>query len=468
MNNYQVIIIGTGTAGQTAAYTLQQQGLKVAIAESSERPGGICALAGCQAKKWFYEATEAMARSHHLLGKGITDQPTVSWADLVKEKNSFTSGVPKGTLSGLAKAGIDVLEGSASFIDANTLKVSDQQYQADTFIIATGAEPFSLPIDGAEHLLTSNDFLDLDALPPRFVFIGGGFISFEFAHFVARLNPAADREVTILEVAERPLGPFDEEMVEQLMLASEVEDIDIRTEVRIEAIEPAGDGFQVKLADGEIIEADLVVNGAGRQPAINGLGLDELGIDYTRRGISVDAQMRTSVANIFAIGDCAATVQLARVADYEAQLAAKTILDDQAIKEAKSGRGWQPIDHHTIPAVLFTYPQYGMVGQTEQALQAAGVEYIKSEGYDITWPTYRRIGMNHAAYKILASVDGKLLGGHFISDNASGMVNAIRLAMLNDINVDTLYHQSVMAPYPSRESDMSYMLKPLAEQVQDA
>ncbi|MBT8439011.1 MAG: NAD(P)/FAD-dependent oxidoreductase [Gammaproteobacteria bacterium] len=455
MREYDVIIIGSGTAGQTAAFELRSHGLQVAVVEQSKTPGGTCALAGCQAKKWFYEGMETAARAHHLLHKGVISPPAMDWQAFLNEKNRFTSGVPKGTLNGFKKAGIDVIEGSAKFIDDNRIDCNGEQYSAESFIIATGAKPLNLAIEGAEYMISSDHFLELTELPPRFVFVGGGFISFEFAHFVARLNEAEQGQITILEVASRPLGPFDADMVEQLMLASEMEDIDILTDVNITSIEKSGSSYLVKLADETVIEADVVVNGAGRQPVIEGLALDQTGINYNRRGIAVDENMRTSKANIFAVGDCAATIQLARVADYESLLAANTILGD------KGNADWPAIDYKLVPAMLFTYPQYGMVGHTEQALIDAGIEYIKSEDYDLGWPSYRRIGMEHAAYKILASPDGYLLGAHFLSDQASGLVTTIRLAMLNGVTVDKLYHQIMMAPYPTRESDMTYMIKPL-------
>ncbi len=458
MNKHDVIIIGSGTAGQTAAYELIAHGLSVAVVEQSETPGGTCALAGCQAKKWFYEGMELIARARHLQDKGVEHLPVLSWAELKKQKNLFTSRVPKGTLAGFEKASIDVIAGKAAFISDNTIECNGQKYTAQNFIIATGAETLTLPIPGAEHMISSREFLELDDLPGRIVFIGGGFISFEFAHFVARLNPSNEIQTTILEVAPRPLGPFDEDMVEQLMLASEMDGIDIMTETSIQSIEVSGLGYLIKMADSDDLEADLVVNGAGRKPALDGLGLEKAGIDFTRRGISVDEKMRTAQKHIFAVGDCAVTLQLARVADYEAMIAANVILVD---KGDKGNAGFSHVDQKYIPAILFTYPQYGMVGHTEQSLIDSGIEYIKTENYDLTWPGYQRIGMDHAAYKILASPSGDLLGAHFLSDHASGMLNTIRLAMLNGINVEKLYRQMIMSPYPTRESDLTYMLKPL-------
>ncbi len=455
MSDYDVVVIGTGTAGQSAAYELKRNGLNIAVVERSTTPGGTCALAGCQAKKWFYEAAEIAAKANHLKGKGIVATPQLSWTDVLKEKNKFTGAVPDGTLSGFKEAGISVFTGAARFFDDHCLNVDDHTISSRFFVIATGARPMALPIDGIQNAITSDQFLELPSLPRRFVFIGGGFIAFEFAHFLARLGAGDSQKTVILEAALRPLGSFDAEMVSLLVAASKAEGIDIHTGVNITAIERQGNAFKVLTKDGIVYDTDTVVHGAGRQADIEDLGLDLAGIGFSRRGITVNNKMQTTHPHIYAVGDCAATIQLARVADEEAMVAAESIMGNQ-----NSGR-WMAMDYSAVPSVLFTYPQYGMVGTTEEALKAEGVSYRKSFGQHLTWPTYRRIGMTKAAYKILAGEDGTLLGAHILSDNAAGIINTIRLAMLNQIPVETLYRQSMMSPYPSRESDMLYMLKPL-------
>ena len=455
MTDYDAVIIGSGTAGQTAAYSLKAQGLNIAVVEKSDTPGGTCALAGCQAKKWFYEGTELIAKSHHLRGDGIVSAPQFAWADFMGAKNKFTNAVPGNTLKGFKKAEIDVISGAAHFLDEQTLGVDARRISARFFVIASGARPMPLPIEGIEHAITSDRFLELPSLSDRFVFIGGGFIAFEFAHFVARLGDGPSRQTTILEAASRPLGPFDAEMVSLLIDASKAEGINVLTGVQISAIERVGSEFRVKTGNGDAYAADIVVNSAGRIADIEGLNLDQAGIDHGRRGIVVNARMQTTQPHIYAVGDCAATIQLARVADYEAMVATSAILgkiDKAALPE---------MDYSAVPAILFTYPQYAMVGYTEDALKRETIPYKKSFGKNLSWPTYRRIGMSHAAYKILVGNNGEFLGAHILSDNASGIINSIRLAMLNRLSVETLYRQSIMSPYPSRESDLSYMLKPL-------
>jgi glutathione reductase (NADPH) len=247
-------------------------------------------------------------------------------------------------------------------------------------------------------------------------------------------------------------------MVDHLVAASAGEGIDVRCRVKISAIEKANRKFRILTQDGPDLEADLVVNGAGRAPDIEQLDLDKAQIDSSRRGIQVDRGMATSNPKIYAIGDCAATLQLARVADAEAHVAVENIL------ERENGR--QPdaaMDYAAVPSVLFTYPQYGMVGATESDLKDKGIRFKRSCDKNLTWPTYKRVGMKTAAYKLLAAEDGKLLGAHVLSDNATGLINVCMLAMSNQMTVEQLYRKSIMTPYPSHESDIIYMLKPLLD-----
>jgi len=453
MPEFDAVIVGSGTAGQTAAYDLQEKGLKVAVVEKSDRPGGTCALAGCQPKKWYYEVTETVAKSKHLTGKGVARAAKGAWATIQKQKSKFTSRIPAGTVKGLKAAGIAYVKGNARFLAPDKLAVDGKTLTADFILLATGASPMTLPFSGSEHLITSTDFLDLNRLPRRIVFIGGGFISFEFAHFAARLGSPNIR-TDILEVGDRPLGPFDPEMVDLLVAASGEAGIRVHTGVQIASIQKKAGEYIIRTDSRRSFKADLVVHGAGRMPDIEALNLGAGKIRYSKRGIAVDETMRTSNPRVYALGDCAATIQLARVADFEAHVAAKNILAQRGLSESLR------IDYRAVPIVLFTYPQYGMVGKTETALKQEGIPYSRSFGKNLGWPTYKRVGLKHAAYKILVGEDNLILGAHFLSDNSGGLVHTIRLAMVNGISADRLYSQCVMSPYPTRESDLIYMLEP--------
>ncbi|MEJ2135864.1 MAG: NAD(P)/FAD-dependent oxidoreductase [Desulfofustis sp.] len=391
MQSFDVVVIGAGTGGQTAAVELAAEGFRVAVVEHSATPGGICALHGCQAKKYYYEVAELAAKAKHLEGLGISAPPGVNWAQITAAKNKFTAKVPENTVASLKGNGISYLSGSAAFEASNILRV------------------------------------------------------------------AAPTEIIILEALERPLGPFDGDMVQQLVEASIHDGINVRCGVKISVVEKTADGFAVHLDDGELISADLVINGAGRTPAVDGLQLENAGVDYSRAGIHVDKGMRSSVDTIFAVGDCAATLMLARVADREALAAAHNIL-------AAKGAGEQDlVSYAEVPAVLFTYPQLAMVGKTEEQLKAEQTRYWKSTDTRVGWPTYRRVGLSYAAYKILVDEHDHVLGAHILSDNATGLINTFRMAMLGGIDVRKLRQESIMSPYPSRESDLLYMLDPLVQ-----
>ncbi|MGB3224019.1 MAG: NAD(P)/FAD-dependent oxidoreductase [Desulforhopalus sp.] len=456
MKELDVLIIGAGTAGQTAAFDLVAEGYSIAVVDNSGEPGGICALHGCQAKKWFYELTEVAARCRHLQGIGITNLPSVSWQQVLEAKNGFTSEIPEATVANLKGNGIEYIEGKAAFVDADVIQVNGTSLKPRYTIIATGAIPMSLPIEGSEHMASSNEFLDLEKLPKRITFIGGGFISFEFAHFAARLGTDPN-EIYILEVMDRPLGPFDAEMVGELVKASRAEGIQVQTGIEIQSLSRGTSGFVVTLKSGESIETDLIVHGAGRTANIEGLNLEAAGISFNRRGIEVNNHMTTSNSKVFAIGDSAATLQLARVADNEAHTAAANIIARDNQKPPAS------IDYSATPAMLFTYPMLGMVGKTEDELIEAGTKYWMSFDKELNWPTYRRVGMKHAAYKILVDADNKILGAHILSDNATGLINTFKQAMLDGTTVQELHKANIMSPYPSRESDILYMLEPLLE-----
>jgi glutathione reductase (NADPH) len=454
MQTYDVIIIGSGTAGQTAAYDLKDAGLNVALVENSEQPGGTCALSGCQPKKWFYEVAEVIAKSRHLETKGITTAAAGDWHAVWEQKQKFTDDIPESTVKGLYEAGIDFLEGTATFKDDHVLDVDGQAFGADFFIVATGAQPTAIPLEGAEHLVTSSEFLERSSLPRRIVFVGGGFISFEFAHFAARIGPQ-DRRINILEADNRPLQFFDQEMVDLLLKASAEDGIDVKSNIQITAIDKQEDLFYIRTASELSLEADLVVHGAGRVPNIEDLSLKEIGINASKKGIQVNAQMQTTVPHIFAAGDCAATTALARVADFEAHVAAKNIL------ALRKDAALIAVDYRAVPFVLFSYPQCGMLGQTEAVLKKDGVVYRKSTATGVQWPTYRRVGIQHAGYKILIAEDDTILGAHIVSDNTAGLMNTFKQAIIDGTTVKELYWHSIMSPYPSRESDIVYMLKPL-------
>ena len=200
---YDVFVIGTGTAGKRVAHDCAEAGLTVAIADKREF-GGTCANRGCDPKKVLVGLTEIIDRAEKMKGKGITQMPNLSWQELMEFKESFVDAVPAVTEKAMKKQGISLYHQSPKFLDENTLSVEGKTVKAKKIVIATGNKPMPLNIPGEEHALISDDFLKLQELPESMIFVGAGYVGMEFAHIAARFGV----KVTMIDFAPRILPPF--------------------------------------------------------------------------------------------------------------------------------------------------------------------------------------------------------------------------------------------------------------------
>ena len=232
---YDLIVIGAGMAGNAAANKCASAGWRVAIVD--ELPyGGTCALRGCDPKKILRRGAEVIDSAHLLSGKGLDAEGLqINWADLMQHKLGFTEPVPANMERGLTNNGVDTLHGTARFTGTNSVDIDGDNYTAEHFLIATGARPRPLDVPGADHLIDSTAFLDLVELPERILFVGGGFISFEFAHIAAR---AGTRPIIIDRG--RPLKGFDPDLVELLIDRGTQAGIETHTDTNILSVEADG------------------------------------------------------------------------------------------------------------------------------------------------------------------------------------------------------------------------------------
>lgn len=365
MNNFDVFIIGTGTAGETAATMLRDAGLTVAIADNDDY-GGTCALRGCQPKKYLVVPAHAALEGAGLTQRGFVKNPQLDWAAIQRSRAEFTDAVPEGTEDGLRERGITTFHGTCRFLDvgtdAITVQCGSESIRAKRILVATGARPRPLPIPGGELARSSDDFLNLPELPQHVTFIGGGYISMEFATVAV----AAGAEVTVVQRGNRVMDRFDPDLVEELQRGCAARSIDIVTNAETASITSSRSGggswdegrsggagapgapddtsrpgaqapqgahtrpFSVNLADGTAIETDLVLAALGRVPNTDTLDLENAGIEASPRGIATDGTMRTSVPGVYAAGDCVASIQLSPVSDAEARVAARNIILDLA------------------------------------------------------------------------------------------------------------------------------------------
>ncbi|HSH38624.1 MAG TPA: FAD-dependent oxidoreductase, partial [Chthoniobacterales bacterium] len=283
--NFDLVVVGTGAAGASAANECRSAGWSVAIVDS--RPfGGTCALRGCDPKKVLVGATEVIERSRQMAGDGITsDGLKIDWPALMRFKRSFTQPVPADREQQFSQAGVAVFHGSARFTDKTTIQVGDETLTGRFVLIAAGARPATLGIDGEEHLTRSDEFLELDRLPRRILFVGGGYISMEFAHIAAR----SGAEVQILHRGARPLEQFDSDMVDRLVQATRDLGITLHLKTAVQKIEKRSGEFTIHAIVGGVpqtFQADLVVHGAGRVAEIDDVALEAAGVKREKHGVT--------------------------------------------------------------------------------------------------------------------------------------------------------------------------------------
>src|SRR5919197_5298377 len=276
MKRYDLAVLGSGTAAMVAALRVRAAGWSVAVID--HRPfGGTCALRGCDPKKMLVGGAAALDHARRMADKGIAGDVRIDWGALMAFKRTFTDPVPAKHEATYAAKGIDTYHGRARFTASNALVVDGTAIEARYVLLASGAEPVALGIPGEEHVITSEQFLELGALTRRLVLVGGGYIAAEFSHIAAR----AGAKVTILQRAARLLSAFDPDCVGWLVEAYTRWGIDVRTRTEVRAVEKQGAAFLVHARTEQqalAIEADLVVHAAGRAPALEPLDLDAGGV----------------------------------------------------------------------------------------------------------------------------------------------------------------------------------------------
>lgn len=442
---FDVIVIGVGMAGLNTARRLQSGGRSVAVVDS--RPyGGTCALRGCDPKKVLVGAAEVIDWQHRMSGKGIAGEARINWHDLMQFKRTFTEPMPDNLEQMLKKMGVATYYGEVQFIDRNSLNLGDDVLSAESIVVATGSKPHDLGIHGAELAATSTDFLKLESLPEHIVFIGGGYISFEFAHIAVR----AGAQVTVLHRGSRPLEAFDPDLVNDLILASEEAGIEIRLNTEVTALEKDDNVLRVHTASGQTIESNYVVHGAGRVPEIDNLHLEKGNIEYNQQGIIVNEYLQ-SVSNpaVYAAGDAAATngMPLTPVAVSEGLVVASNILKGNE----------RTVNYTGTPSVVFSIPALAKVGLTEAEAHAQGFTFHVNHQETSDWYSSRRTNERHTGFKVLIEDDTeRILGAHLLSAHAGEVINMFVLAIRHNLTASDL--KRTIYVHPAESSDISYMI----------
>jgi glutathione reductase (NADPH) len=412
--------------------------------------GGTCALRGCDPKKVLVGAAEAVDWTRRLKGRGIhAAELQIDWPELMRFKRSFTEPVTKRREDDFAKADIAAFHGRARFAGPTTVQIGEETLEGRYVVIAAGAVPADLGIPGAEHLTTSDQFLELNELPRRRLFIGGGYIAFEFAHVAA----LAGSQVTVLHRGPRPLALFDPDLVDQLVERTRELGIDLHLETEATGIEKSSAQLIVQaLASGETrtFQTDMVVHSAGRVPEISDLNLDAAGIEWEKRGVRVnDFLQSVSIPAVYAAGDAAASegLPLAPVASYEGLIVAANLLKGNHQKPNYLG----------IPSVVFTIPPLAAVGLSERGAREQNLKFRVKMEMTSTWYSSRRVAETYSGYKVLVEEGtDRILGAHILGSEAGEVINLFALAIRSGMRATDLKH--MLFAYPTSGSNMTRML----------
>ena len=444
---YDVVVLGTGTAARVAAMRCQKAGWSVAVVDCQPF-GGTCALRGCDPKKVLVGAATAIDHARRMQPNGVTGAVRIDWPELMAFKRSFTDPVPAKHEADYRAKGVDAFHGVARFAAKDAVLIDGERIEARHVVIATGAKPRPLGIPGEEHVITSDAFLSLDALPRRIVLIGGGYVAAEFSHVAAR----AGAEVTILQRADRLLPRFDADLMGWLTEKFRAIGVEVRTRTTVEAVERIEGGYRVRASSGgkpQAFEADLVVHAAGRVPNLDGLALEAGGVEAEGGRLRLNEFLQ-SVSNpaVYAAGDAAeAGPPLTPVSSHDAKVVAANLL---------KGNYRRP-DYRGVPSVAFTVPPIATVGLGEAEAQALGLDFRVNCERTSGWFTARQAAEPVSGHKVLVeNGTERILGAHLLGPHADEVVNLFALAIRHGLTADAL--RSTMFGYPTGASDVGYML----------
>ena len=447
-DKFDVIILGGGNAGIGVTGPVRRAGMSVAMIEA-DLLGGTCPNRGCTPKKVLVAAGQALheierASIHRIaVGKSKLD-----WAALIEREKDMIKDIPANLARSMTRREVEIIRGRGAFAGPNTVRVGDRELQAAHIVIATGSRPRTLPIPGAELMITSDEMLSERDLPGSVIFIGGGVIALEFGHVYAR----ADADVMILEALPQLLPAMDADAVARLQAESERIGIRVNTAVSVKRIEKANGRLRVIFVHNGIehtAEADRVVNGAGRVANVEPLDLAAGQVEHANGRIAIDRHLRsTSNACVYVCGDAVPTSpQLSPIATYEGDIVGRNIVE---------GPKYSP-DYASMATSVYTVPPLAAVGLTEAAARQTSLAVNVHTNDMLGWFSAKIYAETVAWSKVIVerSTD-RILGAHFVGHSGQELVNIFGLAMRFGITASQL-RENVYA-YPTFASDLKHML----------
>ena len=430
MQNYDIAIIGAGPGGYVAAIRAAQLGLKVCLIEK-QFVGGVCLNVGCIPTKALLTSTDAL----DIINKASTfainvDKVSFSLSDMIQRKDDIVANLRSGLQSLLAANKIEVIKGSAKLLSKNSIEITGQtniKIEAKNIVIATGSYPAEIPNIKVDHkkIYNSNSLLCLKKLPKSLLIIGGGYIGCEFASFYVRLGV----KVTIVEALPSILYSHGKDLSTLLTKSFTNEGIIIKTNSKVIKCEETENGVELHLDTNEVIESEIALVATGRKPLTQNLNLESIDLNLGKhKEIIVDEKMRTSIPNIYAIGDVIGQWMLAHTASHEAIVAIDTIANIE-----------NKMDFRAVPAIIFTKPEIAMVGLSVEKAKEQNIEI------DVGKFPFTALGKAHALSEkqgfVQVVIDKKtkiILGAQAIGAAASVLIAEMGLAVTNKLHIDAV------------------------------
>ena len=428
MQSTDLIIIGGGPGGYETALLAAQRGLAVTLIERGNL-GGTCLNEGCIPTKTLCRSAALVCdmKKAAELGVAVGDW-SVDFPTIMARKNAVVEQLRTGVEALMRHPKISLVTGDARFVDALTVEVAGERYAARDVIIATGSTAATLPIEGADlpGVVTSKELLDLHELPQRLTVIGAGVIGLEFASIFHALGS----NVTVLEYAREVLPHFDTDMAKRLRQSLGKRGIVIETQAAVKSVAKINSSLAVnyeKKGKTLAVEADVVLMAVGRKANVSSLNLDDVGIDYTQRGITVDDNMLTNVPHVYAIGDINGKMMLAHAATFQGVCALNHIMGESC-----------RVRLDVMPAAVFTMPEAATVGLTEDDCKERGIEYVAKKSFFRANGKALSIGEPEGYCKLLVAADHRLLGCHILGAHASDVVQEVCALITRGASCDDL------------------------------
>lgn len=408
-----LIIIGAGPGGYETALAAAKRGKSVTLF-NGENLGGTCLNEGCIPTKCLCRNAEIISNFKNGEEFGVDDFSfSVDYNKILARKNSVIETLRGGIDMMLKQAKVNVVNAFASFKDAKTVVANGEEYTADNIIIASGSTSKSLPIPGhdLECVMDSTKILNIEYIPASLTIIGGGVIGMEFASIFSQLGS----QVTVIEFMKQILPPFDSDIAKRLKQALTKKGVKIVTgaaakEIRQNEFYEIEVTYELKGKEEKVVSSDLLM-AVGRAPRVSGLNLEAAGIEYTPKGIPVNDNMQTNVEGIYAIGDVNARMMLAHVASFQGVRALNAI-------EGKADN----IRMDIVPSAVFTVPECGMVGKTEEQCKAEGIEIKIGQSFFRANGKALAMGESEGLCKLIfRKEDGLLIGAHIMGVESAGL-----------------------------------------------